>query len=573
MLIDMIHDNHGEPPFKTRYRDPNVLKAYGYEAIVIPDALAGLPSAKPQPLPVKGHGTIDLPGSIDHRVRQAREAGMQVFFYGDAFLLPRGLVEGNSGKYCCADQSGRICPGKAGVYEALQKSVVELFERWPVEDGGLIMRVGEVYPEATPHMVGNAVFEPSCPVCRGMSAVERQRRFIRAMHETVVEKLGRTYVHRAWHAAGAEAGPTMHDDVGVYREVTAELPQSERLAFSFKLTRGDFRYGQPYNPVLQADGAKPDGRPKWIELQCQREYEGKGAFPSFQAVAWSEFLETSGLLTANPAAGGPVPQAELRFPLRMPTAPLPGRVLKPGYSLWGWSRGGGWGGPYVQREEWVDANVYALGRFHRDPGVTPRQLAREWSAKEFGIDGHTGAADVLTDLLLRSGPTIHHLVSSSLPELGDIHALRDDHLDIEALWLAAGRVAEPATAADAACDEKLSALQGIEHARRLFEHVVLELPNRSQARDVANTLTFYNSFAGAVAHAFCGFVRYMQWDRGGKTNAILAAQATDHLEHAQAHWLHHTQRHTMLPGAPSVFHENTFWERTNGCMEELEKEN
>ena len=42
MLIDMIHDNHGEPLFKTRYRDPRVLAAMGYQAIVIPDALAAL---------------------------------------------------------------------------------------------------------------------------------------------------------------------------------------------------------------------------------------------------------------------------------------------------------------------------------------------------------------------------------------------------------------------------------------------------------------------------------------------------------------------------------------------------
>ena len=202
MLIDMIHDNHGEPPFKTRYRDPTVLKAYGYEAIVIPEALAALPSARPLPLPVKGHGTIDLPASIDHRVEQAAAAGMEVFFYSDALLLPRALLEGNPAKHCCDDHSGRICAGKTAVYEALQKSVAELFDRWPVAGGGLIMRVGEVYPEATPHMAGNALFEGSCPVCRGLTPVERLRRFIRAMYETVVEELGRTYVHRTWQATG-----------------------------------------------------------------------------------------------------------------------------------------------------------------------------------------------------------------------------------------------------------------------------------------------------------------------------------------------------------------------------------
>ncbi len=45
MLINMIHDNYGEPRFKTLYRDPQVLSGYGYEAIVIPEALGAIPAA------------------------------------------------------------------------------------------------------------------------------------------------------------------------------------------------------------------------------------------------------------------------------------------------------------------------------------------------------------------------------------------------------------------------------------------------------------------------------------------------------------------------------------------------
>src|SRR5213592_1287162 len=105
MLIDMIHDNHGEPPFKTRYRDPAVLRKLGYEAIVIPDALAAIPGAREEGS--EGNPAlrqaVELEGMIEARVRAAVAEGMQVFFYGDALLLPRAVVGRRPEKYLCDD--------------------------------------------------------------------------------------------------------------------------------------------------------------------------------------------------------------------------------------------------------------------------------------------------------------------------------------------------------------------------------------------------------------------------------------------------------------------------------------
>lgn len=574
MLIDMIHDNHGEPLFKTRFREPAALAAYGYNAIAIPDALAALPSTFPPPDPAAaGTGTrlADLTEAIDRRVAKAAEHNLQVYFYADAFLLPRTVVEANPAAFYCDTTSGSrppmLCAAKPAVYDALQHLLTELFQRWPAAVG-IIMRTAEVYPEATPHMVGNAVHESSCPSCRSMNAVARYQRFIRAMYDRVVKDLHKTYVHRTWHRASS-AAPTMHDDPDVYRQVTAELPKSDHLIFSFKFTRGDFKPGQPWNPILMADWeGQQDIRPKWVEFQCEREYEGKAAFPNFQAPLWRAFLEASNLLEKNPNADKPKPERTIAHPLGFPEPPTPAQVLRPHVSLWGWSRGGGWGGPYAQREEWVDANVYALGQLHRDPTLAPKTIARNWLARTFSVDAESAAGDVITDILLRSAATVHNLVSSSLPALADAAWVRDDHFDVDALWAACARLLDTPTA-DKACDEKLAAFQSVEHMRRMFEHIAGELPNPAQARDLANTLTFYNSFAGALAHTFCGFVRYFQWQRTGKTSNALADQAAVHLENAQAHWQHHTQRHAMLPGAPSIFHETSFWERTNTCLQEL----
>src|SRR6476620_7426269 len=99
MLINMIHDNHGEPRFKTRYRDPQVLAAYGYQAIVIPEALGAIPAAYEPGARVVGSKSAptslkpeELEAQIDEQVQSALAVGMEVFFYDEALLLPRSVV-------------------------------------------------------------------------------------------------------------------------------------------------------------------------------------------------------------------------------------------------------------------------------------------------------------------------------------------------------------------------------------------------------------------------------------------------------------------------------------------------
>lgn len=535
MLIDMIHDNHGEPAFKTRYRDPAVLKAYGYEAVIIPDALVVTPLAHRGGASVAGPTTYtsiaEVEASVDRRVKAAADAGMKVFFYGDAMLIPRHIVQAAPQDFLCDDGSGRLCVGKPAVWQAMEALVADVFKRWPAAEG-LVMRTGEVYPEATPHMIGTALHEPTCPTCRGISYVERMRKFIHSMYRATVEQQGKMYVHRAWQRSSS--GATMHDDPTVYRDVMANLPQSDKLCISFKFTRGDFRPGLGWNPCIALDQ-----RPKWVEFQCEREFEGKGAIPNFQAPIWREFL------ASLKAAGS--------------TAPI---------SLWGWSRGGGWGGPYVQREEWIDANVYSLATLYRHPANSAEQIAREWAGRTFQLQPNSTLTDDIVSLLLKSAATIQQLAYSPADRAGEISCIRDDLMDVEVIWSSAAQLMET-NLAERACTQKLEALDTVEKARRAMEQHGAECGNKFLIRDITNTIVFYNSLAGSIAHLFCGFLRFLQWRRGGKADNALRDQAREHLERAQGHWQHHTQRHAMLPGVASVFQENTFWDRTNDCLEEL----
>jgi hypothetical protein len=420
-------------------------------------------------------------------------------------------------------------------------------------------------------MTGNPLHTPACPACRAISLPDRLVRFITAVHDVLITELDKLYIHRAWHPA-IPGLPNMHDDPDVYRAIADRVPNSPNLAFSFKFTRGDFHQPPPsaltapaaqagrtaFNPCLLADA-----RPKWIEFQCEREFEGKGAFPNYQAPVWRELLA----FLAPPHDAVPLPSPD-EFARR--------------FSLWGWSRGGGWGGPYVQREEWIDANVHALGALFADPNANPADIAAAWVARTFSIAESAAPTPAIVELLERSAAVLRDLLYVDNPIGGGSGAgntarswLKDDLLDVEALWSSAADIAAVGPhRADEAVRHKAAALAGVDRLRQLFDIASPELPNKSQARDLANSLACLGSFAGAVVHLFTGFIRFHQWLRYspslGSPRESLALDAADHLEHAQAHWQHHTQRHALLPGAPSVFQENTLWDRTNACLEQLQ---
>ncbi len=543
MLVDMVHDNHGEPAFKTRFRNAPLLKSYGYGGVVIPDALAAVPGAR-RGVVTNGalpNAAAHLHAAIDARVQEALAGGLQVYFYSDALMLPAPLVRANPENYQCTDHSGRLCPGRPAVYEAMAQLVTELFRQWPGA-AGLIMRTSEAYPESLPHMTGNPLQTPSCPACRGLSLTHRTAQFITAMHGAVVERAGKVYVHRAWQNT---TGPSIHDSPALYRELLELIPDDPHILFSFKFTQGDFWHGRPWNPCISADS-----RPKWVEFPSAREFEGKGAFPNYQAPIWTG-------LQNGIAAGGVHSIAD-----------IPPDVLG---GMWGISRGAGWGGPYLQREEWLDVNVYALGRLSREPRASAAEIARDWAALAFGIPLEHEAVNLIADMLLMStgvaGALLYVPASADQLRRGILlePALHDDLLDVEQLWSSARAIAAMPSA-EQACQEKLAAAAGAAAMRRMFDSAAPGLPNKSQARDLLGTLVYYESFAGTLAHIFCGFVRYAQW-QATQDDRALARQAEHHLQHGQAAWQHHSQRHAMLPGAPSVFNETSLWERTNECLE------
>jgi len=147
-----------------------------------------------------------------------------------------------------------------------------------------------------------------------------------------------------------------------------------------------------------------------------------------------------------------------------------------------------------------------------------------------------------------------------------------DQLHVEAIWNSAARL-PGADAVAAICQQKRAALQQLVQLHGHFEPLIDSLLWKAKYRALVNTSVFYVSFAGTITELFCGFALYCQWLRGDKANRKLAEQAKTALQQAQTHWLQNTQQHAWLPGVPSVFQENTFWTRTNDCLQDLTSPN
>jgi hypothetical protein len=148
-----------------------------------------------------------------------------------------------------------------------------------------------------------------------------------------------------------------------YLEVTEAIEPHPKLAFSIKHTALDFWRRVKVNECLT------QGRhPQIIEVQCQREYEGKGAYPNYVMDGvingFEENVKKIGLqeLMADP------------------------RVL----GVYAWSRGGGWFGPYLQDELWPDLNAFVLAQFASNPNRTEEEIFHDYAERKLGLQGADG---------------------------------------------------------------------------------------------------------------------------------------------------------------------------------------
>lgn len=348
LLLDMVHHNPGERPFDTEFSKPAKLAEYGYNGQVFKHintviSFSGLGSTIFPQGSEEWKWLVKESNRISREIIKAKEQGLKVFYHIDLFVLPRKLVEQYGDEICI--ENGKISIDQPKTLEIHRIMLEELFSRFPAVDG-LIIRVGETYLYDTPYHVGNGPIrssEYSGSEVTPEKEIERYVKLISFLRDEVCIKHGRYLIFRTWDCYPDK----FHADLDYYLNVTDRIEPNEKLIFSIKHTALDFWRRVRFNPCI-AKGRHP----QVIEIQCQREYEGKGAYPNYIMDGiingFEENNEKTGLkdVMAHPLIKG----------------------------FYTWSRGGGWFGPRITNELWCDLNVFVISAYARHPQLTEEEL-------------------------------------------------------------------------------------------------------------------------------------------------------------------------------------------------------
>ena len=551
LKLATLIDNPGEPPVDSRYRDPHELRALGYNGLVIYEttALSGVDSPDAIADGEMRRWVAHHVQHCDQTIDRAKSAGLDVYVFYDTLCLTRDTVERNVAQLCCRSRPGTLCPASE---PALEKSVAALeamLHRWP-QVTGVVLRTGDTDAARLPYLVGNEVLTPHCPRCSLLGRADRVALFVERFHRLVVGSFGKRLIVRAWNVRPNG----MHDSPELAARIVQRLPGSpddDRLVLSFKFTQTDFWRYQKWNPSSLVCGK----RPILYELQCQREFEGKGSIPNWQPPLWRN---------------GPTPD-EGRGDGPAGLANVVDQVNLAG--LWAWVRGGGWGGPFVTHETWIDANVFAVPRLADDPRAAVDELARKWVTQRLGVSDEKIAA-ALERVLADSTDTVRKAFyigpfarRRTVPWHPNADWVQDDLIDAAAAW----RMIEhlPDEALGDVVLEKQQAVEALSRSHAELHHLLTDR-NRKTLEPMINALIYGESLFEALRDLLTGLVAYRRFLRQ-RTDG-LAELARQKVLQAQSHWNHHTQRHGSLPGAATTFREMHFWELTQRILGEVTAE-
>ncbi len=412
ILIDMVHNNPGERPFETRFNDPVLLKELGYTGKtyeLFESAQFGIDwsSVDPEIFPEgsKERQWVDAKGAeLDKLYSATKAAGLNVYCHTDMVVLPKKLVQ----KYNLSSSLGNVSDPETQKY--LRLAIRQMFQRFPQLDG-LVVRIGETYLNGAPYHQG------------GMQGKGNADKTIiplmNLLRDEVCVKLNKKVFFRSWMSFDRNAD--------TYRKVSDGVEPHPNLAVVVKHCENDFHRGNPFSKVIGM------GRhPQLVEVQCQREYEGKGAYPNYVAHGVIEGFEEHHGQSLRKIWSNP---------------------LIVGMSTW--SRGGGWEGPYLSNELWCDLNVYVLAKWTLSPSKTEEEIFGEYCSKVLKLN----AADTakFRRLCLLSADAVYR-------------GKRSTHNDIDGMWTRDEYIAVPPLPQDEAARQRF--LEEKDQSVRMWTEIV-----------------------------------------------------------------------------------------------------
>ena len=555
LKLATILDNPGEPFASSRYRDFHDLTALGYDGLVLYET-TGLSGVDRPEVVADGEIRRFVAQQFDvvrERVEQAGRAGLAVYLTYDVLSLARDVVlasEDGGAAMTCLKRPGMLCPASDAAIERSGRALESLLAQYPSVKG-VVLRFGDNDAARLPYLMGNDIYTPHCARCAGMGRADRIIQVVNHFHRIVVERGNRRLIVRAWNVRPNG----LHDSVELCKRVCSQLPgdpSDDRLVLSFKVTHTDFWRYQRWNPASLACGE----RPVVFELQCQREFEGKGGVPNWQVPLWRDGCpEVRNLpgATFDNAIG--IAEASKRVKLA---------------GLWAWVRGGGWGGPFVTNEAWIDANVYAVPKLADDPSTSSHDLAKNWIEHRLGLTDPV-AAEAVMHVLEHSPEVVRQAFyigpfarTKTDPWHPNADWIQDDLVNAKAAWRLIQKL--PDSVLDEVIAEKQAAVDATLHDRIELQ-AALKDSTRAKLEPMINSMIYAESLFQALRDLLAGMVAFRRAQKGGDTASTEVCR--QRLLAAQSHWNQHTQRHGSMPGAATAFRESHFWELTQEMLGKL----
>jgi len=263
LILDMVHHNPGEAPYDSAYVDPAVIKAMGYNGKVYflfesPMLAINWESVDPDILP-KGSEERKWVDAKAVQIKQMEAAckaqGIKAYAMSDLILFPKRLIA----KYGIEKTFGD--PQNPQTEKLLRAQINEMFDQFPDLDG-IVVRIGETYLQDAPYHQGHI-----------KDKTDEQGTIIplmKILREEICVKRDKTVIFRTWRA--------FDDNEARYQAVSDAVEPHPNLVISIKHCEGDFFRTNPFSRCIGM------GRHRQIiEVQCAREYEGKGAYPNYIA--------------------------------------------------------------------------------------------------------------------------------------------------------------------------------------------------------------------------------------------------------------------------------------------------
>lgn len=365
-VIDMVHNNPGEPLQPTAFRDPHHLAALGYNGQVIMaeadscetfDSIAPglIPGGSPERTWILQHAQ-----ALEKQAEATHAAGLKAYAWFQFIVLPKELVARYKNTIC--DAQGRIDLELPMTQKILRAQIDEIFNRCPALDG-LVVRTGEIYLFDSPYHTSSG--RPNESLAQSATAIihgpDSHIALLNLLRDEACVKHNKVVIYRTW-----DFGNNFHINPAYYLKVADAIAPHPNLIFSIKYTKGDFFRLTPFNPTLGIGHQR-----QIVEVECQPEYYGKGAHPDYIGDGVINGWEEAPLI--NPP-GQPTGLRDIVHDTNFA-------------GIWTWSRGGGWEGPYIKNELWCSLNACVMARYAEDPARSEKDIFNEFAMGQLGLTG------------------------------------------------------------------------------------------------------------------------------------------------------------------------------------------